>query len=43
MLAEADKYHYGWAWWGFDGRLFGINPVGKGYDPDLVAALSKPG
>ena len=41
MLDEADKYKYGWAWWAFDGRLFGLNPHGKGYDPDLVRLLSK--
>jgi endoglucanase len=41
MIDEADKYHYGWAWWAFDGRLFGLNPHGKGYDPDLVELLSR--
>lgn len=41
MLAEADRYHYGWAWWSYDGRLFGLNPHGKGYDPDLVRLLSR--
>ena len=41
MLEEADRYHYGWAWWAYDGRLFGLNPHGKGYDADLQRLLSK--
>jgi len=41
VLSEADKYHFGWAWWAFDGRRFGLNRLGKGFDPDLVQLLSK--
>lgn len=41
VRAKAEASCIGWAWWAYDGRLFGINPHGLGYDPDLVSWLGK--
>ncbi len=37
----AEKNGIGWAWWSFDGRLFGLRPQAGAFDPALVQMLSK--
>jgi endoglucanase len=43
VKATAEKYNVGWAWWGWDGRLFGVRPhnLHGAYDEDLVNILSQ--
>lgn len=36
----AQQNHIGWAYWSFDGKLFGLRPRGLKWDPDLLALLS---
>lgn len=39
VRATADANQIGWAWWAYDGRLFGLNPHGQGYDARLLQVL----
>jgi endoglucanase len=36
----AQQNHIGWAYWSFDGKLFGLRPRGLKWDPNLLALLS---
>ncbi len=36
----AQRNHIGWAYWSFDGKLFGLRPHGLKWDQDLLALLS---
>lgn len=37
----AEKNGIGWAWWSFDGRLYGLRPQAGNFDPVLVQLLSQ--
>ncbi len=36
----AQQNHVGWAYWSFDGKLFGLRPHGLKWDPALLALLA---